>query len=122
MVIRYNGSYVITSSNLGKMKLAPMHYYSQSLKTSFIPAKGLILSAELNHYYNSSRVQSERTTWFGNIGAQYKLKGMDIMLDWTNIFNTKQFITQSYSNAGRYYSQYQLRPFEIMLRIRFKIQ
>lgn len=121
MLIRYNGSYTLTNSSIGDLKLSPMHYYFQSLKTSFIPVKGLTLSAEFNHYYNSSRLQSERFTWFGNLGAQYKLKGVDIMLDWTNIFNTKQFITQSYSNAGRYYSQYQLRPSEIMLKVRFKI-
>lgn len=68
MVIRYNGSYILTNSSVGDMKLSPLHYYSQSLRTSFIPAKGLTLSAEFNHYYNNSRQQSERNIWFGNLG------------------------------------------------------
>ena len=43
------------------------------------------------------------------------------MLDWTNIFNTNKFITYSYSDISSYYSIYDLRPSEILLRVRFKI-
>ncbi len=121
MVIRYNTSYTLSNANVGGMKQEPMHYFTQSLRASIMPTTALVLSTELNHYYKSTREHSERSSWFGNLGVKYKFKNVDLMLDWTNIFNTKQFITQTYDDAGRYYTQYQIRPSEIMLRLRFKL-
>jgi hypothetical protein len=46
---------------------------------------------------------------------------MDWFLDWTNLFNTRQFVTYSYSDVSSYYSVYGLRPSEVMLKVRFKI-
>ncbi|MEA4904978.1 MAG: hypothetical protein VB090_09100, partial [Petrimonas sp.] len=58
---------------------------------------------------------------FGNTGVKYKLKNVDLMLDWTNVFNTRRFVTYSYSDVSSYYSEYTLRPSEVLLRVRFKI-
>jgi hypothetical protein len=58
---------------------------------------------------------------FGNAGIKYKWEKVDIMLDWTNIFNTDKFITYSYNDISSYYSAYSLRPTELLLRVRFKI-
>lgn len=53
--------------------------------------------------------------------AGYRVKNIGWMLDWTNVFNTCQFVNYSYSDISSYYSVYNLRPSEILLRVRFKI-
>lgn len=121
MIIKYNGSYSQNRSVVGDNRLHPMHYFTQSLNTSFIPKKGLIFSIGFNHYYNNAIQSSARSSWFGNAGIKYKLKNVDLMLDWTNVFNTRQFVTYSYSDVSSYYSEYTLRPSEVLLRVRFKI-
>lgn len=44
------------------------------------------------------------------------------MLDYTNIFNSGQFVSASYTDVSRYYSSYTLRPAEILLKLRFKLK
>ena len=121
MIIKYNGSYSQNRSVVGDNRFDPMHYFTQSLNTSFIPKKGLIFNIEFNHYYNNAIQSSARSSWFGNAVIKYKLKNVDLMLDWTNVFYTRQFVTYSYSDVSSYYSEYTLRPSEVLLRVRFKI-
>lgn len=121
MILKYNGLYSNNRAKLGDNRLTPMRYFAQSLNTSFIPKKGLIFNIGFNHYYNNAITSSARSSWFGNAGVRYKTKNVDWMLDWTNIFNTRQFVTYSYSDVSAYYSEYMLRPSEVLLRVRFKI-
>lgn len=121
MIVKYNGSYSQNRSIVGNSRLKPMHYFTQSLNTSFIPKKGLVFNIGFNHYYNNTIQSSARSSWFGNTSIKYKLKNVDLMLDWTNVFNTRQFVTFSYSDVSSYYSEYTLRPSEVLLRVRFKI-
>lgn len=121
MIVKYDGAYSHNHSKIGDNRLKPMRYFRQSLSTSFIPKKGLIFNIGFNHYYNNGIESSARSSWFGNAGIKYKLKSVDFILDWTNVFNTRQFVTYSYSDMGSYYSEYMLRPSEVLLRIRFKI-
>lgn len=121
MIVKYNGSYSQNRSAVGDNSLKPMHYFTQSLNTSFIPKKGLVFNIGFNHYYNNAIQSSARSSWFGNAGIKYKLKNIDLMLDWTNVFNTRRFVTYSYSDVSSYYSEYSLRPSEVLLRVRFKI-
>lgn len=121
MIVKYNGYYSQSRTTVNKNCLNPMHYFTQSLNTSFIPKKGLIFNIGFNHYYNNAIQSSARSSWFGNMGIKYKLKNVDLMLDWTNVFNTRQFVTYSYNDVSSYYSEYTLRPLEVLLRARFKI-
>lgn len=121
MIVKYNGLYSNSRTKVSDNRLKPMHYFTQSLNTSFIPKKGLIFNIGFNHYYNNAITSSARSSWFGNAGVRYKTKNVDWMLDWTNVFNTRQFVTYSYSDVSSYFSEYALRPTEVLLRVRFKI-
>ncbi|MPN39936.1 hypothetical protein SDC9_187470 [bioreactor metagenome] len=121
MILKYSAAYSQSRIRISNTRLDPMHYFTQSLNTSFIPKKGLIFNIGFNHYFNNAIQSSARSSWFGNMGVKYKLKNVDLMLDWTNVFNTNRFITYSYSDISSYSSEYNLRPSEILLRIRFKI-
>jgi hypothetical protein len=121
MVLKYDISYRHTRSKIRNQSMPAVHNVAQNLGTSIIPVKKLIFNISFNHYFNSLIESEARSSWFGNLGVKYKLKNVDLMLDWTNIFNTNKFITYSYSDISSYYSVYMLRPSEILLRIRFKI-
>ncbi|OJV87181.1 MAG: hypothetical protein BGO34_12575 [Bacteroidia bacterium 44-10] len=98
-----------------------VNYFTQDIALSLIPAKGSTLTASINHYYNSVIESSARSSWFGNLGARNRMKNVDWILDWTNIFNTRHFVTYSYNDINSYCSVYGLRPAEILLRMRIKI-
>lgn len=121
VVAKYEGAYSPNRSTVDNILLKPMHYVTQSLNTSFIPKKGLIFNVGFNHYYNNAIQSSARSLWFGNVGIKYKPKNVDLMLDWTNVFNTRRFVTYSYSEVSSYYSEYALRPAEVLLRVKFKL-
>jgi hypothetical protein len=101
--------------------MKPVNYFSQDIAASLIPTKGLTITVSFNHYFNDMIESSARSSWFGNVGVRYKMKDVDVMLDWTNIFNTRRFVTYSYSDISSFYSKYELRPAEVLLRVRFKI-
>jgi hypothetical protein len=121
MIIKYDASLRQSHNAFGDKKMPVVNYFTQNLNTSFIPAKGWIFNVGLNHYYNNAITSSARSTWFANAGVRYKMKNMDWFLDWTNLFNTRQFVTYSYNDVSSYYSVFSLRPSEVMLKVRFKI-
>ncbi len=121
MILKYSATYSQNRIRVSDNRMNPMHYFTQSLNTSFIPKKGLIFNVGFNHYFNDAIQSVARSSWFGNAGIKYKLKTVDLMLDWTNVFNTRRFVTYSYSDVSSYYSEYALRSSEVLLRVRFKI-
>lgn len=121
MIVKYWTSYSQYIQSLDHQNQPTIHSLRQNITVSIIPVKSLVLSVSFNHYYNSLLSDESKSVWFGNIGAKYKMKDVDIMLDWTNLLNTRQFVTSSYSNTMSNYSRYQLRPSELLLRVRFKL-
>ncbi len=121
MIVKYGASYRHRRTKIRDNEMEPVNYFTQDIALSLIPTKGVTLTASINHYYNSVIESSDRSSWFGNLGARYRMKSVDWMLDWTNIFNTRQFVTYSYSDISSYYTVYELRPAEVLLRVRIKI-
>ena len=121
LIIKYNADYRQSLQVISEEKKPMIHNFRQNITTSIIPIKTLILSLSFNHYYNSALSVNTKSAWFGNIGLKYIMKKVEIMIDWTNIFNTRQFITSSYSNVMSYYAQYVMRPTEVLLRVKFKL-
>lgn len=121
MILKYWTSYSQYIQSLDLKYQPTIHSLRQNITASIIPVKNIVLSVSFNHYYNSLLSDESKSVWFGNIGAKYKMKDVDIMLDWTNLLNTRQFVTSSYSNTMSNYSRYQLRPSELLLRVKFKL-
>lgn len=121
VLFKYGASYRRSLNKIRDSKLDPVNYFTQDISMAFIPLKKLTFTVSFNHYFNDMIESSARSSWFGNVGARYKMKDVDLMLDWTNIFNTRRFVTYSYNDISSYYSRYELRPAEVLLRVRFKI-
>ena len=122
LILYYNAGYVQNHVSVNNIRLRePIHNFTQNINTSIISLKSLIFNIGFNHYYNNAIQSSARSSWFANAGVRYKIKQMDVMLDWTNILNTRRFVTYSHSDVSSYYSEYVLRPSEVLLKVRFKI-
>jgi len=102
--------------------IKPIHTISQNVQLNFFPAKNLTFNLSYEYYHNSAIVSGSRIMSFGDIGAKYKWQNMEFLLDYTNIFNAKQYISASYSDISSYYYAYDLRPAEVLLKVRFKIK
>ncbi len=121
VIFKYSASYRYSLNKIRNSKMDRVNYFTQDISATFIPVKKLTFTVSFNHYFNDMIESSARSSWFGNVGARYKMKDVDLMLNWTNIFNTRQFVTYSYNDISSYYSVYGLRPAEVLLRVRFKI-
>ncbi|MFV0537203.1 MAG: carboxypeptidase-like regulatory domain-containing protein [Dysgonomonas sp.] len=95
---------------------------SQKINLNIFPIKKLTASISCENFYNNAIESGSRSMWFGDISVKYKLKEIELSLDYTNIFNTKNYISTSYSDIGRYYYSYNLRPAEILIKFRFKLK
>ncbi|RNC63431.1 hypothetical protein D7D25_16335 [Proteiniphilum sp. X52] len=116
MIVSYAAIFSRNHNRFNNSKMPAANYLNQRFSTSFIPKKGLVFNVEFNHYYNDAIESSARSSWFGNLSVRYKMKKVDWILDYTNVFNTKQFVTYSYSDISSYYSVYNMRPAEILLK------
>jgi hypothetical protein len=86
----------------------------------FLP-KDLNLSLNYEHYYNSA-AQGNKYISFTDLGTWYTWKKMRISLDWTNIFNTKYYLTAYYTDISAYNNVYDIRPANILLKVKFKLK
>lgn len=102
--------------------LPSIQTYSQKAKLNFYLLKGLVIGLSCENFYNNMVTSGSRSMWFGDLGVRYKWKDIDFSLDYTNVFNTDQYITASYTDIGRNVYAYNLHPSEILLRVRFKLK
>ncbi|WP_316822928.1 hypothetical protein [Pedobacter gandavensis] len=103
-------------------KLSPIHSATQSGRLSFFPLKDLVIRLNYENGYNSAVSGSGRAMNFADAGIRYTIKKLEFNLDYHNIFNTKRYIAAAYSGIGSYYTSYELRPTQVLLKVRFKIK
>jgi hypothetical protein len=106
----------------GKNDLNPIFTLSQRANLNIFPLKGMTVNLGYEYFYNNAIVSGSRAMSFGDIGLKYKWKKLEFLLDYTNIFNSKQYISASYSDISSYYYAYDLRPTEMLYKVRFKIK
>lgn len=105
-----------------KEDLPNIRTLSQKINLNLFPIKKLTATVSCENFYNNAIQSGSRSMWFGDIAVKYKLKEIELSLDYTNIFNTKKYVSTSYSDIGRYYYSYNLRPAEILFKVRFKLR
>jgi hypothetical protein len=121
---QYEFSYSQSKSKIkdkGK-RFEPIRAIGQNVQLNLFPLKGLTVNLKYENFYNNAIISGSRSMSFGDIGIKYKWKKAELMLDYTNVFNSKQFVSASYNDISRYYSSYELRPTEILLKVRFKLK
>ena len=83
--------------------------------------KDLSLNLNYEQYYNSA-LQGNKFMSFTDLGVWYTWKKARISLDWSNIFDTKNYTTSFYNNISAYQYQYEIRPASILLKVKFKLR
>ncbi|SEA01391.1 CarboxypepD_reg-like domain-containing protein [Porphyromonadaceae bacterium KH3R12] len=95
--------------------------WSQQFNLNIFPTGRMVISFRCDYFRNSSVQDGNRVMWFGDIGLKYKLKKIEFLLDWNNVFNVSHYFASSFNEMGRYYYSYKLRPMELLLKLRFNI-
>jgi|GEM_PF-581286 len=122
--ISYRFGYTQSQNKMGNNDtfFAPLHIYSQQAQFNLFPIKSLTINASWEYFYTSAFESGSRNMSFGNVNLRYKWPQVEMMLDYTNIFNANTYVSASYNNTSAYYYTYDLRPTEILLKVRFKIK
>jgi hypothetical protein len=100
----------------------PIEAISQVAVLNLFPVKKLILNLKYDYSYNSAVTGSGRMMNFADATIRYKLKNVEFSLNFNNILNTRRYITAAYSGIGSYYASYDLRPTQVLAKVRFKIK
>lgn len=90
------------------------------LDLNFYPAPRLILNVAVEDNY-TNMTSADRHTWFGDAKIVYRTGRIDWELELNNIFNCREFTRVNYTDMNIYRSTYELRPRNIMLKMRLKI-
>jgi hypothetical protein len=93
---------------------------SNRITVNLFPVTGLTLTASYEHYYNNA-VSEGKSKSFADASVSYKFKAMELSCVWSNIFNTKQYVTASYDNVSAFLSIYDIRPAQILVTAKFKL-
>ncbi len=104
-----------------ELPVAPVCLLSQRLSFNWLPVKELIAGLSCEHFYNDAIRSGSRNMWFADLNLSYTLKAVEFRLDYTNLFNTRRYVSTVFNETGRYYTEYDLRPGEILFRVRFKL-
>lgn len=100
----------------------PISFSTQRAQVNFFLAKGMVFNMGYENFYNSAIVSGSRVMEFANLGAKYTYKKIEFSLDYDNVFNVKQYISASYNETSTFYSAYNLRPAQVLLKVRFKVK
>jgi hypothetical protein len=103
-------------------RFPPIRGTSQNIQLNIFPTKTLTINISAEHQYNSAIYDGNRYTSFADAGIKFRHKRLDMELEFNNIFNSKQYVSASYSDISTYYYTYNLRPASVLLRARFKLK
>jgi hypothetical protein len=103
-------------------RFPPIRGTSQNIQINIFPMKTLTINISAEHQYNSAINDGNRYTSFADAGVKFRHKKLDLELEFNNIFNSKQYVSASYSDISTYYYTYNLRPASVLLRARFKLK
>jgi hypothetical protein len=86
------------------------------------PFKGLIVNFSHEYFYTNALSSENHAMNFADAGIKYRQRNMEYGLFYSNIFNVKQYISALYNSTNTYYTEYNLRPAQLLASFRFKIK
>lgn len=118
--LSYHADGRLSRSRTDGRKNDPLYDLRQTVQLSVFPFKNATVQLSCNHSYNSG-LPSAPSRWFGNIGLRYKYRKTEWMLDGSNIFNTRELVSFYYDDLSSYETRYELRPAELLLRVKISL-
>nr|WP_068891182.1 carboxypeptidase-like regulatory domain-containing protein [Pedobacter panaciterrae] len=122
--LSYSLQAIRSSNKLSKVisDYAPIQTRTHRGQLNFFPARNITLNVAYENFYNNAIVSGSRTSDFADLGVKFKFKKMELKLDYVNILNTKQYTSAVYNEINTYYWVYNLRPAQLLMKVRFKIK
>lgn len=100
----------------------PISRIIQRGQLSFFPLKSWTVNLAMEHFYNNSISGASKSMKFADLATKYTYKRVEFNLEYNNVFNVKEYASALYNELSTYYTTYNLRPAQVLLKVRFKIK
>lgn len=94
--------------------------YTGRLDLNFFPIPRLVINVAVEDNY-TNLTEKGKHAWFGDVRLKYKAGRFDWELEFNNVFNHREFTRINYTDMDIYRNTYQLRPRNVILKVRFNI-
>ena len=94
--------------------------YTGRLDLNFFPVSRMVANFAIENNY-TNLTSAERNSLFCDIKLIYKFMRCDAEIEFNNIFNRREFSRVNYDGMNIYRNTYDLRPHNVMIKIRFNI-
>lgn len=118
----YDGNYIHNASRINDEVKNPIDGMNQNADFSVTFYKGFVLKIGVEHHFNNSVKGNDRNMLFADASLTYKRGRFEYMLEANNIFNTDTFSSFAYNDIISYSYTTSLRPFSLMLKVRFSLR
>jgi hypothetical protein len=100
----------------------PIRFAAQRGAFNLFPFSDWAIILKYEYSFNSAVTGSGRIMNFADAGIRYKLKKLEFNVEYNNIFNIRRYIDAAYTGIGSYYASYDLRPTQVLLKVRMKLK
>jgi len=122
LIVSYIGAGQISKSVIAnETSYQPIRSFSQSLNLDAKLFNKVMLGTQIEQYVNSV-IQNGKSLYFADISLVYPWKQIRFELDWTNIFDTKNYTMAYFDNLNAFASVYRIRPSEVLLKVKLKLK
>ncbi len=122
LIISYSGTGQTNRSIIaGERAFLPIRSFTQSLNVDCKLFNKVMLGTHVEQYVNSA-IQNGKSLFFADLFLTHTWKQMRFELNWTNIFDTKNYMQAYYDNLNEYASVYRIRPSEVVLKVKMKLK
>ena len=122
VIFSYDGNFYNNESCLEGLSVSSVNALNQKIKLSFLLGNKLSFTAGGEHNYNSSVDGENRNSCFVDAELSYKSGRIEYILEGKNLLNDSVFSSSYYSDGASYFHSTSLRPFSVLLKIRFSIR
>lgn len=94
--------------------------YTGRLDLNFFPFPRLVANFAIENNY-TNMTSAERNSLFCDLKLIYKFMRCDAEIEFNNIFNRREFSRVNYDGMNIYRNTYELRPRNVMIKVRFNV-
>lgn len=107
-------------TEINKTRASVVRQYSGRLDLNFFPIQRMVANFAIENNY-TNMTAGGRNSLFCDLKLIYKFMRCDAEIEFNNIFNRREFSRVNYDGMNIYRNTYELRPRNVMIKVRFNI-
>lgn len=111
----------LSYTDINRNEAKTVRQYTCRIDLNFFPTKRMVFNVAAEDNY-TNLTSGARHAWFGDMRFKYKTGPLDWELELNNIFNRRTFTRVNYNDMDIYRNTYDLRPRNLILKVRFNIR